>query len=82
MTRKTNGFALIDLIFTIGIVDDFKTVRGAIELVCDKFGLVLVVLGVMHFGNLYVLNRLRRRGLADARPPLPPDARISVQPGF
>src|SRR5580700_7986131 len=37
------------------------TVREAIELVCDKVGLVLLVLGAMHFSNLYVFNRLRRR---------------------
>jgi hypothetical protein len=53
-----------------------ETVRSAVELVCDKLGLVLIVLGVMHFLNLYVFNRLRRRGQADLRPPLLPDARI------
>ena len=39
--------------------------------------MILVVLGVMHFLNLYVFNRLRRRGqeYMDS-PPLPPDARI------
>jgi hypothetical protein len=55
------------------------TVRSAIELVSDKLGLVLIVLGVMHFLNLYVFNRLRRRGQAELRPPFPPDARISIQ---
>jgi hypothetical protein len=54
------------------------TVREAIELVCDKVGLVLLVLGAMHFSNLYVFNRLRRRGQADLRPPFPPDAHISL----
>jgi hypothetical protein len=49
--------------------------------VCDKFGLVLLVLGVMHFLNLYVFSRLRRRGQAELRPPFPPDSRISIQPG-
>jgi hypothetical protein len=34
--------------------------RGAIERVCDKFGLVPAVPGVMHFFNLYVFSRLRR----------------------
>jgi hypothetical protein len=52
--------------------------RSAMELVCDKVGLVLIVLGVMHFFNLYVFNRLRRRGQADLRPPFPPDGRISI----
>ncbi len=50
------------------------------ELVCNKTGLVLIVLGVMHFLNLYVFSRLRRRGQAELRPPIPPDARISLPP--
>jgi len=61
---------------------EVATVRSAIELVCDKFGLVLVVLGAMHFLNLYVFHRLRRRGQADWRPPLPPDGQIPVQQAF
>jgi hypothetical protein len=59
-----------------------ETARSAIELVCDKLGVVLLVLGAMHFFNLYIFNRLRLRGEADLRPPLPPDARISIQPGL
>jgi hypothetical protein len=51
--------------------------RAAIELFCDKIGLVLLVLGAMHFMNLYVFNRLRQRGQADLRPPIPPDGRLS-----
>ncbi len=49
--------------------------RQAIELVCDKIGVVLLVLGVMHFFNLYIFNRLRKRGQErerPARPPMPP----------
>ena len=38
------------------------TARQAIELASDKIGFVLVVLGLMHFLNLYVFSRLRRRG--------------------
>ena len=53
------------------------TVRQSIELVSDKVGTILVVLGVMHFLNLFVFNRLRRRGQEHLDlPPLPPDARI------
>lgn len=36
-----------------------------IENVATSYGGVLLILGVMHFGNLYVLNRMRRRALAD-----------------
>ncbi|MDQ6875220.1 MAG: hypothetical protein M3042_09205 [Actinomycetota bacterium] len=50
--------------------------RAAIEALSVKEGVVLLVLGAMHFGNLYVLNRFRRRGLAPHRtvPPLAPDS--------
>jgi cytochrome c biogenesis protein CcdA len=49
--------------------------RDAIELVSDKVGVVLVVLGCMHFLNLYIFNQLRRRGGRSERfgaPPPPP----------
>ena len=36
-----------------------------IEHVANSYGTVLLVLGAMHFGNLYVLNRMRRRAIAD-----------------
>ena len=43
-----------------------------------KVGAVVLVLGVLHLGNLYVLNKLRRRAQqsawTDARPPVAPDA--------
>ena len=75
------GFYLINIGYvtlalrTTARVED---ARAAIELVCDKLGLVLIVLGAMHFMNLYVFNRLRRRGQADLRPPIPPDGRLSL----
>jgi hypothetical protein len=58
------GFYLINVGFVTlalrayGTID---TLRGAIELVSDKIGLVLLVLGGMHFFNLYVFSRLRKR---------------------
>jgi hypothetical protein len=77
------GFYLINVGYVtlaLHTTAQVETVRAAIELVCDKLGVVLIVLGAMHFFNLYVFNRLRRRGQADLRPPFPPDARISIQP--
>lgn len=43
--------------------DNVNTVRSAIELLCGKLGVVLLVLGGMHFLNLYIFNRLRQRGV-------------------
>ena len=52
-----------------------NNLREALETLSTKVGLVLVVLGVMHFFNLYVFTRMRRRAvmskLPPAFPPLP-----------
>ncbi len=48
---------------------------GAIESLSTKVGMVLMVLGVMHFFNLYIFSRMRRRGLLRTeKPPVLPDA--------
>ena len=73
------GFYLINAGYVtraLRTTTEVATTRQAIELVSDKFGLVLVVLGAMHFFNLYIFNRLRTRGQSDWRPPVSPDARI------
>jgi hypothetical protein len=74
------GFYLINLGYvTLALRTSYAadTPRQAIELFSDKIGTILVVLGVMHFLNLYVFNRLRRRGQEYMDPPpLPPDTRI------
>jgi hypothetical protein len=44
------------------LAGDVPDARRAIEALSWKVGLVLVVLGAMHFFNLYVFSRLRRRG--------------------
>lgn len=36
---------------------------GAVEALSTKIGIVLLVLGVMHFFNLYVFTKMRRRAL-------------------
>ena len=41
--------------------------RAAMELVCEKLGAVLIVLGAMHFLNRLVLSRLRQRGPTELR---------------
>ena len=51
--------------------------RTAIEFFSTKIGLVLLVLGGMHFFNLYVFSRMRRRGLIrNAPPPVAPQERL------
>src|SRR5262252_8693261 len=70
------GFYLINVGFvTLALKYGEKAVdpQSGLEILSSKVGLVLVVLGVMHFFNLFVFSRLRRRGLQSHRlpPPLP-----------
>jgi len=74
------GFYLINLGYVTLALRTYEVVdtpRRAVELVSDKIGVVLLVLGAMHFLNLYVFSRLRRRAQEPFQPPpLPPDIRI------
>src|SRR5258707_6780614 len=59
------GFYLVNLGYVslaLATTDALVTVRQAIELVSWKIGMVLMILGIMHFFNLYVFSRLRKRG--------------------
>jgi len=71
------GFYLINLGYVslaLKLGYDVADLQGAIEALSWKVGTVLVVLGAMHFFNLYVFSRIRRRGvLAYAPPPVLPD---------
>ena len=64
------GFVSLFLRLGRGVAD----ARASIEALSTKVGVVLLVLGAMHFMNMYVLNRFRRRGLAPLRtmPPVRP----------
>ena len=79
------GFYLVNLGFVslalrIGYnVDD---TRGSIEALSSKVGMVLLVLGAMHFFNLFLFSRIRQRSrLRQAQPPIAPDAHTAVQNG-
>jgi hypothetical protein len=76
------GFYLINVGYvTLAMRTDstLSSARGSIELVCDKIGVVLLVLGLMHFFNLYVFNRLRKRGKERERTER---ARFAPEPGW
>src|SRR5437870_860468 len=58
------GFYLVNIGFvTLALKygDKATDAQTALETLSSKVGLVLVVLGVMHFFNLYVFTKLRRR---------------------
>jgi hypothetical protein len=73
------GFYLINVGF-VSLALRFGVAAGnpqeALETLSTKIGLVLLVLGVMHFFNLGVFTTCRRRALGAKRPagPTPPPA--------
>lgn len=55
--------------------------RGVLEMLSQKLGVVLLVLGAMHFFNLFVFSRMRRRALLhNMPPPVAPHAQIPATP--
>ncbi|MET0405072.1 MAG: hypothetical protein ABW123_21830 [Cystobacter sp.] len=66
------GFYLMNIGFVVLALKEYQTIstmREVIELVCDKVGKMMLVLGGMHFINLYVFNRIRRSALVRQQPP-------------
>ena len=77
------GFYLVNLGFValyLKSTDTIEDAREVFEALSVKLGVVLLVLGVMHLGNVYVLSKIRRRGLSDREqfPPVGPDDRTEV----
>lgn len=61
------GFYLINvgyIALALKTTDPLANFREVIELESTKLGVVLLILGGMHFFNMYVLARMRRRSLA------------------
>jgi len=77
------GFYLINLGFIslflkLGL--SVEEPREVFEALSGKMGVVLLVLGGMHFFNLLVLSKMRRRALLEQVPPPIPPAGHVVQP--
>ena len=54
-------------------------IRQVLETVSRKIGVVMLVLGAMHFFNILVFSKMRRRALLQSvPPPIPPQAHVSV----
>ena len=61
------GFYLVNVGYValaLGTADTPVNLRQSIELVSNKLGVVLIVLGLMHFFNLFVFSRIRARSRA------------------
>jgi hypothetical protein len=59
--------------------DKAADLEGLLEALSTKVGAVLLILGGMHFFNLYVFSKMRKRALLHgAPPPVPPQAYTAV----
>jgi hypothetical protein len=72
------NFGYVSLALKLGYV--VADAQQGIEALSVKIGMVLIVLGGMHFFNLFIFSRMRRRvSHRDNRPPVGPDAFTPVQ---
>ena len=73
------GFYLLNLgvvALYLRVSDSLANARAIVEVLSVKMGVVLLMLGFVHLTNVYVFNKIRRRGRLDAMagPPVPPQA--------
>jgi hypothetical protein len=55
----------------------------AIEILASKLGYLLISLGVIHFGNIYLFHRMRQRArIAVLAPPVAPQLRLAPNSGY
>ena len=72
------NFGYVSMALKLGYV--VATAEQAIEALSVKIGMVLIVLGGMHFFNLFIFSRMRRRTNRNTHPPVGPDAFTTVNP--
>ena len=66
------GFYLLNLgyaFITLKAGNEVATTTAGIETLAAKLGSLLLVLGALHMGNLYLFHRIRRRGQIKLAPP-------------
>ncbi len=75
------GFYLVNLGYVtlaLKLGGEILSSRGAVEALSGKVGGVLLVLGFMHFFNLFVFSRMRKRArLRHEPPPVEPDSHLA-----
>jgi hypothetical protein len=75
------GFYLFNFGYACLLLKSYEapTVVSGIELLATKLGWLLVSLATMHFFNMYLFHRIRRRALAaDLPPPVLPHAQLDM----
>ncbi len=65
------GFYLINVgyaVYTLRIIGDISSIQMIIERLSVKLGAIILILGGMHFFNLFVFFRLRNRAQSEQKP--------------
>ena len=68
------GFYLINVgyaVYTLQIYSAITSMQEVIESLSIKLGLIILILGAMHFFNLYIFFSLRRKAKAEIRTTAP-----------
>ena len=72
------NFGYVSMALKLGYL--VNNAQEGIEALSVKVGMVLIVLGGMHFFNLFIFSRMRRRkSNHDNRPPIRPDTFTAVK---
>ena len=71
------NFGYVSLALKLGYI--IETAEQSVEALSVKIGMVLLVLGGMHFFNLFVFSRMRRHTNSRHQPPVGPDGFTPVQ---
>lgn len=64
------GFYLVNIgyaVYTLTIVDQITNSRILVEVLSLKIGAIILILGCMHFLNMFIFFRLRKRALIDKK---------------
>ena len=78
------GFYLINVGYVCAALqfgDKPHNPAEGIEYLSTKLGIVLLVLGAMHFLNIAIFSSMRRRAIEGVRPPVQPSTRIAPPAG-
>lgn len=64
------GFYLVNIgyaVYTLSVKEDVADARALVETLSLKVGAIILILGGMHFFNMLVFFRLRKRALVEKR---------------
>ena len=74
------GFYLVNIgyaVYTLRVWETISDARMLVEVLSLKIGAIILILGCMHFLNMFIFFRLRKRALIEKRQNEPFDYRVN-----